>query len=108
MTNNSEFKLVNGTFTEEDAKEILLHFFSQKIKFHCGRQFSLYERLGINCEFSEKRTEELKRDKQDIIALMKQAKLTGKNIKINADIQIELVEEDPTIKDGKIIDASLV
>ncbi len=107
MANSNEYKLINGIFTEEDAQDLLTHFFSEKIKLHALRQFSLYERYGIKCEYSEKRTKELKADKAEILDLLKEARLTGKSLRINSDIQIELVDKEPTLKDGKLLDMSM-
>ena len=102
MSTIKEFNLIDGTFSGEDATEILGNFFSAKIKLHEQRKFGLFEREGVVCEFSEKRLKELKADLAELMETVTLAKLTGKTLKVNSHITVELVDEEPTLKNGKI------
>lgn len=108
MTNSKDnFQLIKGTFETEDAKEVLVHIFQEKIRFHCNRSLSLYERFGETDEYSEGRVEELRSDKAEILKLIETAKLTGKNLRINCQINLELTDDVPTLKKGKEVGATV-
>ncbi len=108
MTESKKFTLINGVFNEEDANNLLYSFFSAKIKLHAERKLSTYEREGIDCEYSNKRIAELTADRKQILELMQQARLQGKTLKISSEINIELVDEEPTLQAGKLVESSLV
>ncbi|HMQ50268.1 MAG TPA: hypothetical protein PKA70_22570 [Saprospiraceae bacterium] len=101
MNPSNDFQLVKGVFNTDDAREVLLHLLQQKIKFHCNRQFELEERFGIVDEYSKKRVLELKEDKREVMELVRQAALMGKNLHIRCDIQIDLVDTTPNLHQGK-------
>lgn len=102
MSRLKKFNLIDGIFTSEDATEILRHFFSEKIKFHEQRKFGLFERQGVVCEFSEKRLKELKKDNAELMETITHAHLAGKTLKITSHIEVELVDDEPTLQNGKV------
>ena len=55
MKNDNNLTLIDGVFTPQDAREILLNIFSSKIRFHKAKNFSLKERFGIEDELANKR-----------------------------------------------------
>lgn len=101
MNPSNDFQLVKGVFNADDAREVLLHLLQQKMKFHCTRQFELDERFGIVDEYSKKRVQELKMSKKEVLELVQQAAIIGKNLHIRCDIQIEMVDTAPNLRQGK-------
>lgn len=41
-----DYKLIEGSFSDEEAKDVLKNFFESKIHFHEMRNFSSEERFG--------------------------------------------------------------
>jgi hypothetical protein len=93
MSKSASFDLINGTFSAEDAQEMLNHFFSERSRYFVSRQYTIYERFGEECQLSKRRLNELSIDKQKIMEAMKLAQLSGKRIEISSDIRIRLVDE---------------
>jgi hypothetical protein len=60
MKHTESIKLVEGTFSGIEAKEILVDLISKKINFHHLKNFSSEERFGKTCELSLDRIQELK------------------------------------------------
>jgi bisphosphoglycerate-dependent phosphoglycerate mutase len=83
--------LINGTFSEEDAKEILRNLFEYKINYHKIRDFNSQIRFGLQEEHSLQRAEELK------VALARMISYFGKEqaaaYRITSKVVIEPIEE---------------
>jgi len=88
-----DYKLIEGTFSDQEAKDILKNFFESKIHFHEMRNFSSEERFGHKDAMAVKRIPELKQASKDILEIVQQAKLSNKRLLINASVQISIVEE---------------
>jgi len=88
-----DYKLIEGTFSDKEAKDILKNFFESKIHFHEMRNFSSEERFGHKDAMAVKRIPELKQASKDILEIVQQAKLGNKRLLINANVQISIVEE---------------
>jgi hypothetical protein len=88
-----DYKLIEGTFSDQEAKDILKNFFESKIHFHEMRNFSSEERFGHKDDMAVKRIPELKQASKDILEIVQQAKLGNKRLLINANVQISIVEE---------------
>jgi len=88
-----DYKLIEGTFSDQEAKDILKNFFESKIHFHEMRNFSSEERFGHKDAMAVKRIPELKQASKDILEIVQQAKLGNKRLLINASVQISIVEE---------------
>ena len=96
MNSVQPLKLVDGIFTAEDAKDILCHLLNKKINFHQCRIFDLDERCGECDDYSVKRIEELKATKQAMLETIELAKLTGKHLRLDAEILIRFTDEKTT------------
>ena len=88
-----DYKLIEGTFSDQEAKDILKNFFESKIHFHEMRNFSSEERFGHKDAMAVKRIPELKQASKDILEIVQQAKLGNKRLLINASVRISIVEE---------------
>lgn len=87
----SEFNLINGTFTVEEAKEILSNLFSDKIRFHKNKDFGHTERYGVPDPHAEKRIPELRKTQEEVHSYIRLCDSVAK-VKIYADIKIELIK----------------
>jgi hypothetical protein len=89
---NQHFKLINGTFSAEEAKEILTNVYGSKIQFHLIRNWSSSERFGHDDPESVKRLPELRRD-FDRIKQMLSACDPDLKISISSTVQITIDEK---------------
>jgi hypothetical protein len=91
-TAKDQFELIQGEFTPEDARDIVINLIQKKINFHSTRNFSNFIRFGsAEEEWSLKRIEDLKKSEEEIRNLINQAKAEGKKLKIQSDISIEFI-----------------
>ncbi|MDB9831378.1 hypothetical protein OAI18_03110 [Flavobacteriaceae bacterium] len=86
-------KLIEGSFSDEEAKDVLKNFFESKIHFHEMRNFSSEERFGHKDPIAVKRIPELKEASEEVLKIVQQAKLSNKRLLINASVQIAIIEE---------------
>jgi hypothetical protein len=93
MNTIEKLSLIDGTFDNEEAKEILMNLFSTKIHFHELKNFSSQERFAKNCETSQKRIPELKKGKETANEIVLEAKAKNKRLMITSVIQISLVDD---------------
>lgn len=78
----NEFTLIEGVFTPEEAKEVLLNLIEYKIQFHHRKNFSSEIKSGQQDEHSLRRMEELKKTKQKIQEML--------NSKDNEDVHLSI------------------
>jgi hypothetical protein len=81
-------KFIEGKFSPDDAKEILIDLINYKIHFHSLKNFSYEECFGKPVEGSQKRIEELKATREKIILLIQQAIDNNTNLRIESSIHI--------------------
>ena len=89
MSSEKTFTLVKGSYSPEDAKEILMNLIQSKIQFHNIRKLSSFEKSGSTDEWSEKKIADLKETRKEILEMLKSGKEKGVgSIVINSTIQI--------------------
>ncbi len=88
MKAKQPIKLIEGNFSPEDAKVILVELINHKIHFHSLKNFSSEERFGKPEEGAQKRIEELKESREEIILLIQQAVDNNTNLRIESSIFI--------------------
>lgn len=88
----SEFKLVEGEFEPNDARNILMSLFNSKIDYHQLDSFSNNIRHGKDVTFSQNKIKALSQSIESIKEIIQEANLTGKHLKIEGVIQISLVD----------------
>ena len=81
-------KFIEGKFSPEDAKEVLVSLINNKINFHSMKDFSSQERFGKPSEGAQKRIKELKVSGEKIILLIQQAVDNNTNLRIQSSINI--------------------
>jgi hypothetical protein len=82
-------KLIDGEFSAQDAKEVLMSLYSSKLNFHQMKNFGSNERFGKNDETATKRIPELKESMTVISAIIQEAANTKKNLLVTASVNIE-------------------
>lgn len=88
---NENFDLVKGDFTPSDASEVVTDLFDKKINFHKVKHFSQHIRFNAKDHNSKDRIMELNLAKEEAIELMAEASKSGKSIRLNCAISIELI-----------------
>ena len=91
MNKKQEFKLIEGEFTPQDAKEVLTNLYSSKINFHQMKNFSANERFGKNDELASKKIPKLKESLAVISAIIQKADEKNKILVITAIVKVELI-----------------
>ena len=81
-------KLIEGKFSPEEAKEVLLELINHKINFHSLKNFSSEERYGKSIKGSNKRIEYLKEAKEKIGEIIVKAKNTNSKLRLESFINI--------------------
>jgi hypothetical protein len=87
-----EFKLIDGQFHPNEAKNMLMSLFNSKIEYHQLESFSNHIRLGSDSSFSQKRIHALTQSIESINDIIQEAIETGKQLKIEGLIQITFME----------------
>ena len=92
MKNKTNYKLIDGTFDVDEAKDILLGLVKYKIQFHANKVFSTDIRFGEMDEPSSKRAYELKQTREEIQDMIQLLELTNKKLKITSTINVEIID----------------
>lgn len=92
LKEHTELELIKGEFSPEDARDILLQLFTDKINYHQARNLSSLERFGKLNEISVRRLPELKLQIKRINDLFLKGDFSGNTIKINASVNIEITK----------------
>jgi len=90
MKNTKVLKLIEGNFSHEEAREILMDVFSSKIQFNQMKNFSSEERFGKEDITAVKRIPELKKSMDIISKLIEEAKQNNETIQIISEVKITL------------------
>jgi hypothetical protein len=85
-----ELKLIEGDFSPEEAREILMNVFLSKIHFHQNKNLSSEERFGKEDLTALKRIPELKSSMEMISQLIEEAKLNNETFQIISEVKINL------------------
>lgn len=88
MTTTENVTLINGVFTPDEAKEVLLTLLNHKINFHRMRNFSSEERYGKPDPVSEKRLSELYESRDQVLSLLTNATASGYKLEIESLVSI--------------------
>jgi hypothetical protein len=90
MKKTEIIELIKGTFTPDEAREILLQLLNSKINFHNRRNFSSRERFGKPDAYSEQRLEYLMESRKIVLALVSKSTDAEKLLTINSSIEINI------------------
>ena len=93
MSKHKKLTLIEGTFSNEEAKEILMNIFSTKIHFHEMKNFSSMERFGKEDEIAQKRIPALKKELIKLREFLSETKVENKKLVVSSEISISLVND---------------
>lgn len=93
MNKLEQLNLIEGNFSDEEAKEILMSIFLAKINFHQKKVFSSQVRFGTDDEIAIDRIPRLKKEIEKMLQIISEAKLNNKRLVITSAINISLVDE---------------
>ena len=85
--------LIDGTFSDKEASDILNNFFESKIHFHEMKNFSSEERFGKKDATAVKRIPELKVASKQILEMVQEAQQKNKKLQIKANIEVRFTED---------------
>lgn len=91
-------KLINGKFTPEEAKEILLDLIAKKINFHNLKNFSSEVCYSQPDAESRKRIKELQEAKAQVLTLVREAKEEQSHLVIESTIRIAFADKGQVIE----------
>lgn len=90
MKTVEKYKLIDGTFSVEEAEKILTMLFNYKIDFHNREDFSNHVRFNKNIENSKKRILELIETKDAIKKSFADLKSENVKLSINSTIHVTI------------------
>lgn len=90
METSHQYKLIDGTFTGENARHILMELIQNKIKYHQLQIFSIHERFNGDASASEKRIAELKQVAEDLKKVLKQVEDHHQSVEIYCPIEVKI------------------
>jgi hypothetical protein len=92
-SNAQQFRLIQGTFSPEEANQLLMTLIQDKLKFHQRNNASRRERFGEKDAAVEARIEALRQTRTDLSAFIDEASAVGKTLAISCNIEITLEPE---------------
>lgn len=92
MNKVEKLTLIEGEFSDEEAKEILNSIFFSKINFHNIKNWSSNERFGMDDEIAQKRIPELRKEMAKLLEILSDAKAKKTRLVITSEINITLLD----------------
>ncbi|MFV8336501.1 hypothetical protein ACNQF7_10510 [Flavobacterium sp. RSP29] len=92
MNRIENLTLIEGDFSEVEAREVLIPIFSSKINFHKIKNWSSQERFGEDDEIAQKRIPELKNEIEKLQKILSEAKAKNKRLLVSSQINISLID----------------
>lgn len=91
MKNSETLTLIDGKFTYDEMKEIILNMLSSKINFHHIKNLSSQERFGKDDEVAQKRIPALKIEMNKLDEFLSDA--SSRRFVVKSEINISIHEE---------------
>ncbi len=86
-------QLVDGVFIPSEASDVISRLIREKINFHKINRLSMCEgNVNSDSGYDDSRVTELIEKRKEFKAICIKAKLTGKKIKINGVLEIEVID----------------
>lgn len=86
------FKLVDGKFTPNEARKVLLELIQNKVNFHEREIHMLEERNEGNIVRHERRVTQLKKSAETLKKVLLLADKKGMQLKVKGEIEITFLE----------------
>lgn len=94
MEKKNTFKLIDGTFSSNESREILHNLFSSKIQFHHIKNESALERFGKEDEIAVKRIPQLSDSLNEILEIIQEAAERGEQLEIKSEVLIRSIKKN--------------
>ncbi len=85
--------LIEGNFSDDEAREILTSVFFSKINFHNIKNWSSQERFGKDDEIAQRRIPALKNNMEKLQEILSEAKAKNKRLLVSSKIDISLMDD---------------
>lgn len=92
MDNQFKLKLIDGEYSPEESREILMNVFSSKIQFHQMKNFSSQERFGQDDSSAIKRIPQLKDSVDEIQNMIVEAENNNFKLEMKSEVVIRFVK----------------
>lgn len=94
MKTHENIKLIDGLYSPEKAKEILVNVINSKIQFHALQSLTAWEKDGFKDVEINQRLLELKESREHVIKLFDHLDNTIKYVEMKASINIAFVPNE--------------
>lgn len=91
---NHQIKLIDSTYSVDDANEMLLSLIKDKIKFLNMKTLSDNLRFGSTAEHLEKRIQELKEEVNVLSSLLNNPELADSEVEIECSINLKIKQPE--------------
>lgn len=91
MNTTQRYKLLDGTFSPDEARQILLSLVKSKIDFHNMEKLSNEERFGRDIAHSERRLAALRELHETLRTVCQSAAEHAQRVQVNGWIEIALI-----------------
>ena len=98
METTKKISLIEGNYSPNEAKEMLLYLYHKNINFNKVKNFSSQIRFGEDDELAVERIENLTKAVNYLTQLLKDAQAENKNLVIKSVIEIAYENELQTVR----------
>ena len=91
---NHQIKLIDNTYSKNEAKDLLSALINDKIRFLKQKIFSIQERTGGDTSYHEKRIAELQHEKAQLVKKFKALENVEFNVEIDCHAYLKIKEEE--------------
>ena len=89
---SNTLKLIDGEFSCNDAKEILMNIFANKIQYHEKKNLHSIITTGKSDDNSQLRIDQLKQNVEELNQIIEEAQSNYFTIKLKSDIEIQFLK----------------
>ncbi|WP_394168415.1 hypothetical protein [Saccharospirillum alexandrii] len=89
----TNFLLIDGVFSTDDARNVLMTLINNKIQFHEQDSWSRKERFGDSHAAGSRRVDQLLQTRTDLATLIDHAQSRGERLSISCTIEVTRVPE---------------
>ncbi len=90
--NTLEIELINGDFSADDTRDLLLNIIANKIQFHAVKSIENWEKNTLSDKKSNQRIEELQQSRAEILSMLNQSMENDSRFRIHAIIQLVKID----------------
>ena len=92
----NQFNIIEGEFTPEEAREILMNLLCEKIRFHEVQVLAKQERREDGLVRNEERISDLKATRSKLKELIKMTEQAGGSLKLSAVLSVQALTKEQT------------